>query len=114
MPALGSLQGLRVDSLVAAGDGFNRLPEVGLFTFEAQDGLLSAVGVSGYKTGVYVGLRGAEILQGADPGQMPIGTPSASDIYVNLARAKMLGVEIPITQLMGAAGVYHTMTKVTP
>ena len=53
----------------------NDVPELGLVADWARDGILVAVGNSGFKTGSYVGALGADILQGADPAAMPIIDP---------------------------------------
>jgi len=85
------------------------LPEVGILTFHAEDGFLAALGVSGYKTGIYVGILGGEILRGASPGDMPIIDPEVTDIAFNLERAAMLGIELPIEELTIADVVFQTI-----
>jgi len=85
------------------------LPEVGFITFHAEDGFLSAAGVDGYKTGIYTGVIGGEILSGADPGEIPIVDPHAVEIAFNLCRADMLGITIPTAELAAADKVFHTI-----
>ena len=85
------------------------LPEVGFITFHAEDGFLSAAGVDGYKTGIYTGVIGSEILNGADPGEIPIVDPKAVEIAFNLCRADMLGITIPTAELAAADKVFHTI-----
>jgi ABC-type uncharacterized transport system substrate-binding protein len=85
------------------------LPEVGFITFHAEDGFLSAVGVDGYNTGIYTGVIGGEILNGADPGEIPIIDPQAVEIAFNLCRANMLGITIPTAELAAADKVFHTI-----
>jgi putative ABC transport system substrate-binding protein len=94
-----------VDWTVANSD----LPEVGFLTFHAEDGYLSAAGVDGYKTGIYTGIIGGEILSGADPGAIPIVDPNAVEIAFNLCRADMLGITIPTTELAAAGKVFHSI-----
>jgi ABC-type uncharacterized transport system substrate-binding protein len=85
------------------------LPEVGFLTFHAEDGFLSAAGVDGYKTGIYTGVIGGEILNGADPGTIPIVDPKAVEITFNVCRANMLGITIPDAELAAADKVFHTI-----
>nr|QNO55622.1 hypothetical protein JLLEDACL_00021 [Methanosarcinales archaeon ANME-1 ERB7] len=86
----------------------SKLPELGVLTFHAEDGFLAAAGVSGYKTGIYVGVIGGEILEGSNPATIPIVDPKVVDIAFNLERAEMLGIEIPATELVEATEVFHS------
>jgi ABC-type uncharacterized transport system substrate-binding protein len=103
------------DNVVPAQDVVNwtvnnsDLLEVGFITFHAEDGFLSAAGVDGYKTGIYTGVIGGEILNGADPGEIPIVDPQAVEIAFNLCRADMLGITIPTAELAAADKVFHTI-----
>jgi ABC-type uncharacterized transport system substrate-binding protein len=94
-----------VDWTVANSD----LPEVGFLTFHAEDGYLSTAGVDGYKTGIYTGIIGGDILNGAAPGTIPIVDPNAVEIAFNLCRADMLGITIPTAELAAAGKVFHTI-----
>jgi ABC-type uncharacterized transport system substrate-binding protein len=84
----------------------NRIPEIGLIPLTAEDGFMSAAGVSYLKTGMYAGIMGGEILKGQDPGEMPIVDPGVTEVAFNLARAEMLGIEIPASELVEADDVY--------
>jgi hypothetical protein len=86
----------------------NKLPELGLVSSHAEDGLLAAVGVSYYDTGIYVGLVGGEILDCGDPATMAIFDPNVADVAFNLERAEMLGMKIPHQELVEATEVYHS------
>lgn len=85
----------------------NNLPELGVLTFHAEDGYFAAVGVSGYKTGLYVGVIGGEILSGTDPAIIPIVDPAAIEVAFNLERADTLGITLPAEELVKANEVYH-------
>ncbi len=87
----------------------SELPEMGFLTFHASDGFLAAAGVDGYKTGIYGGVLGGEILGGIDPGSIAIIDPGAVETAFNLERAEMLGIEIPATELAAADEVFHTI-----
>ncbi|MBE9592862.1 MAG: hypothetical protein IMF19_05220, partial [Proteobacteria bacterium] len=75
----------------------------------AEDGVLAAAGVSYYKTGVYVGVVGGNILGGSEPATIPIVDPKVVDITFNLERAEMLGIDIPATELAEATEVFHSI-----
>ena len=89
----------------------NKLPELAFIPDDARDGFLAAVGVSYYKTGVYVGILGAEILEGSNPATIAILDPKLIDISFNLERAKMLGVKISARELAEAYQVFHSLRK---
>jgi hypothetical protein len=83
------------------------LPEVGILTFHAEDGYMMALGVSGYETGIYVGILGGEIFSGVDPGTIPIIDPGVTDIAYNLERASMLNIKFSAEELLEANIVFH-------
>jgi len=85
----------------------NELPELGVLTFHAEDGYFAAVGVSGYKTGLYVGVIGGEIIGGKDPAIIPIVDPAVIEVAFNLERADTLGITIPAEELVKASEVFH-------
>ena len=87
----------------------SKLPEMGILTFHAEDGFMAALGVSGYKTGIYVGVLGGEILNGVNPGTIPIIDPGLTEIAFNLERAAMLGIKIPTQELVKADTVFQTI-----
>jgi len=85
------------------------LPEIGILTFHAEDGFMAALGVSGYKTGIYIGILGGEILGGTSPGDIAIIDPKVTDIAFNLERASMLEIKIPNDELIKADVVFQTI-----
>jgi ABC-type uncharacterized transport system substrate-binding protein len=87
----------------------SNLPEIGILTFHAEDGFMAALGVSGYETGMYVGILGGEILGGTKPGDIPIIDPEETDIAFNLERASMLKIKLPIEKLTEADIVFQTI-----
>jgi putative tryptophan/tyrosine transport system substrate-binding protein len=88
--------------LIIALAARHRLPAVYPFRyFAASGGLLS------YGTDVAdVFQRAASyvdrILKGANPGQLPIQTPSKYELVINLKTAKALGLDVPATLLARA------------
>jgi len=87
----------------------SKLPELGLIASYTKDGLLAVAGVSYYKTGIYVGVIGGEILGGSNPATIPIVDPRVVDIAFNLERAEMLGIKIPAKELVKATEVFHSI-----
>ena len=87
----------------------NMLPELGLVSEWAEDGILVSAGNSGYKTGIYAGVLGGDILNGRDPGTVPIIDAKEIDAKYNLRRARMLGIDFPPGELVAAAEVFHTI-----
>jgi ABC-type uncharacterized transport system substrate-binding protein len=70
-------------------------PVVGLITDWAQDGLPMAVGNSGARNGEAAAKIAVDILQGADPGQIPIVYPGLVESAFNLRAIRELGLQIP-------------------
>jgi len=85
----------------------SNLPEIGFLQFHAEDGFWSAVGISAYKTGKYIGRIGGDILNGKDPANISIIDPNLVDVVFNLARSKMLGIDIPADILGLATEIYQ-------
>jgi ABC-type uncharacterized transport system substrate-binding protein len=84
----------------------SHIPVFGLVSDWASDGLVMATGNSGYKTGSFVGIEGARVLDGADPGTMPIIDPGLIETSLNLDTARATGVTIPPAVLASAAAVF--------
>jgi len=87
----------------------NKLPELGLIATHAEDGILAAAGISYYKTGIYVGVIGGNILGDSEPATIAIVDPRAVDISFNLEMAEMLGIEIPAMELVEATEVFRAI-----
>jgi ABC-type uncharacterized transport system substrate-binding protein len=82
------------------------------FTFSdnwVQYGYLIAAAIDFETIGRQLGQLAIRVLRGADPGDLPIQSPEAPYIAVNLARARQLGLELPVEILEAAQKVYHTM-----
>lgn len=80
----------------------SKIPELGSVGSYVEDGALLAMGPSYYKSGIYAGIIGGEILQGSAPGGIAIVDPEVVETAFNLERAKMLEIEIPIKELVQA------------
>ncbi|MBW1740793.1 MAG: hypothetical protein JRJ42_06610 [Deltaproteobacteria bacterium] len=89
----------------------NRLPELGFLLFHSEDGFWMSVGVSPLKTGRYVGKIAGDILDGKDPGAIPVVDPRCVDIAFNLERSNMLGIKIPVDILNMATVTYKEIKR---
>ena len=87
----------------------NQVPEMGLVADWAEDGILVSAGNSGHKVGIFAGMVGGSILDGEDPGSIPIVDPKEIDVAYNLERARTLGVTFPAAELDSADAVYNTL-----
>ena len=87
----------------------SQLPELGFLGFHAEEGFLTAVGASGYRTGIYGGVIGGEVLKGAAPAEIAIIDPKVVDVSFNLEREKMLGLNIPSDELAKATEVFKSI-----
>ena len=80
----------------------SKIPELGSVGSYVEDGALLAMGPSYYKSGIYAGIIGGEILQGSAPGGIAIVDPEVVETALNLERARMLEIDIPIKELVQA------------
>ncbi len=80
----------------------SRLPDGGVWEVPVKYGLLGGVILTGYYQGYYAGLKVKEILMGKNPGEIPIERPPRGEIAINLARARVLGLRLPLGVLLSA------------
>jgi ABC-type uncharacterized transport system substrate-binding protein len=73
----------------------SKLPDIGFWSWAVEGGLLCSEAISGYQQGHYASTVAAYVLMGQSPGDFPIDKPQRGDLCINLARAKMLGIEVP-------------------
>ncbi len=71
-----------------------------------NDGGLATYGINYISLGQETGDMAVEILNGKNPGDMPVRTISDVEIYVNAATAEAIGVTIPADVLKEAAEVF--------
>lgn len=83
----------------------SRIPVVGLVSDWTADGLVMAVGNSGFRTGIYVGIVGARVLSGTPPGSIAIIDPLQFEMTFNLTTAERLNIRIPADALTEAGNV---------
>lgn len=80
----------------------HRLPSVTLFPDFARDGGLMAYGpnlMAYYRQG---GVMAGKILRGAKPADLPIEAPIKFEFVLNLTTARLLGLTVPASILLGA------------
>ena len=73
----------------------NRIPVFTADTDSVVRGSIAAVGFNYYDVGRQTGALVLRILEGADPGTIPVGTAVGTDLFVNPVAAEAMGVAIP-------------------
>lgn len=86
----------------------SKIPDIGFWSWAVEGGLLASEAISGYQQGHYAATVGSYVLMGQTPGDFPVDKPQRGELCVNLARAEMLGVEVP-ADLKRTATVYKTI-----
>lgn len=71
------------------------LPDTACWTEQVKDGILVSATDDGAQQGRFSAALALQILQGADPGELPISTPPNGVPALNLARAKHLAISPP-------------------
>ncbi len=95
--ALLMLPGFRIESLtgeIAEFSQKNKIPSMGLYGNEVEEGILASYGVSfydqGYQSARYVSL----IIQGNSPSEIPVELPDTVRFYINKSVSDELRVEL--------------------
>lgn len=88
----------------------NKRPGIAYLDILAEEGFLCGVVVDLYQQGVHAGIIAGRILNGEQPGSIPIVDPVANRITINLARARQLNIDIPFEVLKNADVLWNTMT----
>jgi len=91
----------------------NQLPDLGVFDWGPQYGMLAAVTVSGYSQGFEAGKYALRILGGEKPGNLPVLDPQTGDVLLNLAKAEKLKIEFPL-ELISMAHTFDIMEALDP
>jgi ABC-type uncharacterized transport system substrate-binding protein len=91
----------------------SHLPDLGFWSWAVEGGLLCSEAISGFQQGHYAATVAAYVLLGQSPGEFPVDKPQRGEICINLARAKMLGIEIPY-ELARTATLYQTIAASGP
>jgi ABC-type uncharacterized transport system substrate-binding protein len=85
----------------------SRIPMFGLISDWSADGVAMSFGNSGFDTGVFVGQRGAEVLNGADAGTMPIVDPHQYEMTFNTTTIEKEKINVPQDELNKAAETFR-------
>jgi putative tryptophan/tyrosine transport system substrate-binding protein len=99
---LGTAMLLAMRRQIAAFGLATRMPTVGAFREQVEDGGLISYGTNlreSYRRAAYFVDR---ILKGTKPADLPVEFPTKVELMINLATAKALGVEVPPTLLARA------------
>jgi ABC-type uncharacterized transport system substrate-binding protein len=86
----------------------NRLPDAGFWDWAVEGGLLCSEAISGYQQGYYAATVASYILLGQSPAEFPIQRPRFGSPTINVARAKMLGIEVS-PDLLRSSTVFKTI-----
>ncbi len=84
-------------------------PGFTFFTDWVRYGYLVSAGIDLEASGHQLGRQLVRILRGDDVGEIPIERPAESYIAINLARARRLGIRVPLDILEAASRVYDRM-----
>ncbi|ASW09458.1 ABC transporter permease (plasmid) [Rhizobium sp. 11515TR] len=93
-----------VESVVKVGVDA-KIPVYASDTNSVERGAMAALGFNYYKLGRLTGEIAAKVLNGAKPGDIPVGTLDSEDLYLNLASAKKMGVTLSEAMTQSAAKV---------
>ncbi|MGM0501159.1 MAG: ABC transporter substrate-binding protein [Bacillota bacterium] len=73
----------------------NDIPLIVADNNSVEAGALATLGIDYYKLGQQTGEMAVEILNGADPGELPIQRIKEADLIINLKAAEEMDVEVP-------------------
>jgi ABC-type uncharacterized transport system substrate-binding protein len=78
-----------------------------------RHGALIAAAMDPALTGLQLGRQLLKILNGNEPASIPIESPDSSGLFLNQARARQLGVRIPVDIYETARKVYTTIEPIS-
>lgn len=93
-------------SLLVTAAKKHKIPIMAPNEGNVKAGALLGLAADHFDLGVSAGLMSAEILQGKDPADIPIGLPEQPRLFINLSAARHLNLELSSDILEQAAGVY--------
>ena len=83
-----------VEAIVRVGEQ-NKLPIVAADTDTVKRGAIAALGFNYYDVGRQAGVMAARILDGEQPGAIPVQGVEKMDLYLNPAAAQRMGISLP-------------------
>jgi putative tryptophan/tyrosine transport system substrate-binding protein len=95
LQVLGDSGNLDLSDRIAALALAQRLPSFSSVSTYAEYGGLLAYGASSRKFYVRAGYYVKKILDGANPGDLPVEQPTLIELWINMKTAKALGIDIP-------------------
>lgn len=84
----------------------SKLPDIGFWSWAVEGGLMASEAISGYQQGFYAATVASYVLMGQKAGDFPVDKPQRGELCINVARAQMLGIEIP-ADIKRVATVYN-------
>jgi len=97
---------VNLEKLVKKAIAHSPLMGIALSRELVRDGILAGVEVTPYLYGFEAGKKARQILNGVSVEEVPFSAPPEPAIFVNLSRARQLGLQISPTVLMEADYVY--------
>jgi putative tryptophan/tyrosine transport system substrate-binding protein len=94
---LGDSGNLDMSDRIAALALSQKLPSFSSVTTYAEYGGLLSYGLSSRKFYVRAGYYVKRIIEGANPGDLPVEQPTLIELWINLKTAKALNLDIPVT-----------------
>lgn len=93
-----------LEAVLSVGDQ-NDIPVFSGDTDSVQRGAIATVGFDYYQVGRQTGAIVAQVLNGAEPGTIPVRTATGTDLFVNPAAADRMGVDLPTALIERATKV---------
>lgn len=84
----------------------SKLPDIGFWSWAVEAGLMASEAISGYQQGFYAATVSSYVLMGQKAGDFSVDKPQRGELCINVARAQMLGIEIP-ADIKRVATVYN-------
>ncbi|UJF24425.1 ABC transporter substrate-binding protein [Suttonella sp. R2A3] len=93
-----------MEGVVQVGEQ-NKLPVFAADTSSVERGAIAALGFDYYDVGRATGKQVADILKGANPGDIPVGHLEELNLFINPGAAAKMGVDLPQEVLDSAAEI---------
>lgn len=87
-----------------------KIPSIAFHSSYIEGGVMAGILVSGFNQAYSAGEKGLQIIDGTDPGTIPIEPPSRGKVVINAETTRRLGMKIPFSLLIGSI-IYPTPEK---
>ena len=83
-----------VASLVKTANQY-RKPIIAGESGSVREGAIATLGTNYYQIGIDSGNLAVKVLEGADPGNLPVISDTKTNLYLNMKALELLGIEVP-------------------